>query len=61
LDLGLGQSYYVQRNRCIFKYSNINIDNSEHCDGRPRQVKQISDENEFKDIEFEDLVMLEGP
>ncbi len=39
----------------------IDIDNSEHCGGGPRQVKQINDEDEFKDTNFEDLVMLEGP
>jgi hypothetical protein len=39
--------------------SDIDIDNSEHCDGGPCQVKQIDDENEFRDIAFEDLVMSE--
>ncbi len=42
-------------------YLDIDIDNSEHCDGGLRQVKQINDENEFKDTNFEDLVMSEGP
>jgi hypothetical protein len=41
--------------------SDIDIDSSEHCDGGPRQVKQFDDEDEFRDIEFEDLAMLEGP
>ncbi|CAM6025048.1 unnamed protein product [Sphagnum balticum] len=26
-------------------------DNSEHCDGEPRQFEQIDDEDEFKDTE----------
>jgi hypothetical protein len=28
--------------------------------GEPRQFEQIDDENEFRDIEHEDLVRLEG-
>jgi hypothetical protein len=36
------------------------IDSNEHCDGKPRQFEQIDDENEFKDIELEDLVMAKG-
>jgi hypothetical protein len=41
--------------------SNTSIDSSEHCDGEPRQFEQIDNGNEFKDIELEDLVMIEGP
>jgi hypothetical protein len=41
--------------------SNTNIDNNEHCDGEPHQVKQFDDEDDFRDIEFEDLVMSKGP
>jgi len=40
--------------------SNTDTDNSEYYDGGPRQVKQIDDEEEFRDTKFEDLVMLEG-
>ncbi len=42
-------------------YSDIGTDNNEHYDGEPCQFEQIDDENEFKDIELEDLVSLEGP
>jgi hypothetical protein len=42
-------------------YSDPDTDNKEHCDGGPSQVEQIDDDNEFRDIEFEDLVLLEGP
>jgi hypothetical protein len=41
--------------------SNIGIDSNEHCDGKLYQFEQINDENEFRDMELEDLVMLEGP
>jgi hypothetical protein len=41
--------------------SDIDTNNSEHCDERLRQVKQFDHEDEFKDTEFEDLVMSEGP
>jgi len=41
--------------------SDIGIDSNEHCDGELCQFKQINDENEFRDVELEDLVMLEGP
>jgi len=41
--------------------SNIDTDNSEHYNGGPRQVKQIDDDEEFRDTKFEDLVMFEGP
>jgi hypothetical protein len=41
--------------------SNTNTDNSEHCDGGLQLVELISDENEFGDIELEDLVLPEGP
>jgi hypothetical protein len=34
---------------------------SEHYDGEPRQFEQIDDENEFRDIELEDLVRSKGP
>jgi hypothetical protein len=40
--------------------SNISIESNEHCDGEPRQFEQINDENEFMDIELEDLVMAKG-
>jgi len=43
------------------EFKSSDVDNSEHCDGGPHQVKQINDENEFKDTNFEDLVMSEGP
>jgi hypothetical protein len=39
--------------------SDIDTNSSEHCDGEPRQFEQIDDENEFKDIELENLVMTE--
>ncbi|CAK9215781.1 unnamed protein product [Sphagnum troendelagicum] len=41
--------------------SDTDTDNNEHYDGGPHQVKQIDDEEEFRDTKFEDLVMLEGP
>ncbi len=41
--------------------SNTNIDNKEHYDGEPHQFEQIDNENEFKDIELEDLVMSNRP
>jgi len=42
-------------------YSDINIDNKEHYDGKPHQFEQIDDDNEFRDIELEDLVMSDRP
>ncbi len=39
----------------------IDTNSSEHYDGGPHQFEHIDDENEFKDIELEDLVMSEGP
>jgi hypothetical protein len=39
----------------------IDTDSNEHCDERPRQVKQFDHEDEFKDTEFEDLVMSKKP
>ncbi len=41
--------------------SNTDTNISEPCDGGHRQVEQVGDENEFRDIEFEDLVLSEGP
>jgi hypothetical protein len=41
--------------------SDTNTNNSERCDGGHHQVEQIGDENEFRDTEFEDLVLLERP
>ncbi len=38
----------------------IDIDSNEHCehcDGKSHQFEQIDDENEFRDIKLEDLVM----
>ncbi len=40
-------------------YTNTN--NSEHCDEGFHQFEQIGDESEFQGIEFENLVLLEGP
>jgi hypothetical protein len=41
--------------------SDIGTNGSEHCDGNPRQLEQIDDENEFRDTTLKDLVMIEGP
>jgi hypothetical protein len=41
--------------------SNTGTDNSAHYDGEPQQFEQINDDNGFKDIELEDLVMVERP
>jgi hypothetical protein len=41
--------------------SNTNIANKEHYDGEPHQFEQIDDENEFKVIELEDLMMSNRP
>jgi len=42
-------------------YSDTSTNSSEHYDGELCQFEQIDDENEFRDIELEDLVKLEGP
>jgi len=42
-------------------YSNTGTDGSEYCDWESRQLKKIDCEDEFRDIELEDLVRLEGP
>jgi hypothetical protein len=42
-------------------YLDINTNNSEHCDEGHHQVEQIDDENEFKGIKFENLVLSKGP
>jgi len=39
----------------------IDMDSSEHCDERLRQVKRFDHEDEFRDTKFEDLVMSKGP
>ncbi len=36
-------------------------DNGEYCDEGHHQVEQIGDENEFRGIEFEDLVLSKRP
>jgi hypothetical protein len=41
--------------------SNTNTSSNEHYDGGPHQVKQFDDEDEFRDIAFEDLIMSKGP
>jgi hypothetical protein len=40
--------------------SYTSIDSSEHYDGEFHQFEQIDDENEFRNIELEDLVRSEG-
>jgi hypothetical protein len=39
----------------------IGTDSNEHSDGELHQFEQIDDENEFRDIELEDLVKSKGP
>ncbi|CAM6021182.1 unnamed protein product [Sphagnum balticum] len=39
----------------------FHTDGSEHCEWDSHQLKQIVCEDEFKDIELEDLVKSEGP
>jgi hypothetical protein len=41
--------------------SDIDTDSSERCDEKPHQVKQFDHEDEFRDTEFEDLVMSKRP
>ncbi len=41
--------------------SDIDINNGEYCDEGHHQVEQIGDENAFKGIEFENLVLSKGP
>jgi hypothetical protein len=41
--------------------SDTGINSNEHYDGKPCQFEQIDDENEFKDIKLENLMMAEGP
>jgi hypothetical protein len=41
--------------------SNIDTNNYEHCDEVHQPIELISDETEFENTEFEDLVLLEGP
>jgi hypothetical protein len=55
-----GSPIKTKRENTFASNSNINIDNSEHCDEEPRQFEQIDDENEFKDTEMEDLVRSKG-
>ncbi len=42
-------------------YLDVGTNSSEHCDGDPRQFEQMDNEDEFKDIELEDMVRSEGP
>ncbi len=55
-----GSPIKTKRENTSTSNSNIGIDNSEHCDEEPRQFEQIDDENEFRDIEMEDLVRSKG-
>jgi hypothetical protein len=41
--------------------SDANTDDSEHCDSETNQLKQTDCEDEFGDIEMEELVKSEGP
>jgi hypothetical protein len=41
--------------------SGTDMDNGEHCDGGPQVFEPIGDEYGFGNIEFENLVLLEGP
>jgi hypothetical protein len=41
--------------------SKTNIDGNEHCEWDSHQLKQIDCEDEFKDLELEDMVRSEGP
>ncbi len=41
--------------------SDAGTDGSEHCDSVSNQLKQIDYEDEFGDVELEELVSSEGP
>jgi hypothetical protein len=41
--------------------SDVDTDDSEHCDLESNQLKQIDCEDEFGDTRMEELVKLEGP
>jgi hypothetical protein len=41
--------------------SDTSTDGSEHCDSESNQLKQNDCEDEFRDVELEELVRSEGP
>ncbi|CAM6057342.1 unnamed protein product [Sphagnum tenellum] len=41
--------------------SDTGTDGNKHCDSESNQLKQIDCEDEFRDVELEELVKSEGP